>query len=394
MTAATAKTTDELARMSTELANSLFRCVQDAEKLEALSKDLKRTHHRTYGDKSVQADIALTALETKYESFRTHAGPFAFAPCAGKFNWKKFKALNLDRIERESDTRTLMDLFQDVTTADFEAESSFNLSEANLVKLVRLMQMMMQYQGYMLGRKERVQLALEEEQAALQSGLALIPDVGLADVRDKLAQLTAGFAQVAQSDLDAMMEKVRLDERKGAAAAAAATAGGGGGGSPAAAGQQAAAFYAGSGSSTAVPAPAPSGSLSQYVHPAVAASQRQAGQQGSETAPPQQGGLAAGGGQAAPQASVSSAAPISYPYAPGPAPTFSAASYQSGQPAPYSMMVPGTAYSGAVLPQQQSFAGAVGAFPAGGVAPQQQATMPATSSVSSVLQGVRAMYRN
>jgi hypothetical protein len=61
-----------------------------------------------------------------------------------------------------------MELFTEVAHADLEGESSFNLTEANMVKLVKVCQMMLQFSQYQSDQQFHVQQLMQEDASSMQ----------------------------------------------------------------------------------------------------------------------------------------------------------------------------------------------------------------------------------
>jgi hypothetical protein len=72
---------------------------------------------------------------------------------------------------QDGDTRTLMDVMNELQTADLERESSYNLTESSLLQLVQLSQLAMQYMTWQLDQHTHTQQVLAEERAAMMAGV-------------------------------------------------------------------------------------------------------------------------------------------------------------------------------------------------------------------------------
>ncbi|KAG2447577.1 hypothetical protein HYH02_007500 [Chlamydomonas schloesseri] len=142
--------------------------------------------------------------------------PFAFMGFDRKINWRKLRALNVDKVVSDTDTRALTELYGELAYADLEAESVYDLSEANLLKVVRLLQLLLQYQQYQLEQGLGVQQLLREEQAEAVGLLRQIPRLQMKGLQEGLGNLQSNFYKVADADMDAMFQQVRTEERTAA----------------------------------------------------------------------------------------------------------------------------------------------------------------------------------
>ena len=167
-------------------------------------------------DKSVGTDNGASSGSSYKLERAQRLQPFHYLPFNRKLNWKKIRALNLDRLTRESDSRTLMDLFSDVAQADLEGESSFNLTESNLIKLVKACQMMLQFVQHSSEQQQQMQHYQEEDADGLQALVKLAPTADLGGLAAGLKKLEGDYRGCADADLDAMFTAVRVEERLGA----------------------------------------------------------------------------------------------------------------------------------------------------------------------------------
>mmetsp|Transcript_1564 Transcript_1564/g.4038 ORF Transcript_1564/g.4038 Transcript_1564/m.4038 type:complete len:291 (-) Transcript_1564:198-1070(-) len=138
---------------------------------------------------------------------------FKFQPRDRKVNWRQLQRLNIRRIMMNNDLTPICQLLDDVTFADLDGESVFNLTEGNLIKLFQLAQLMLEYVSYersvlawqyddFLDNRERVLSLLER---------AGVTDV--ADLRDGTFRLGHAFQGLAGFELEQMFGQVRLEER-------------------------------------------------------------------------------------------------------------------------------------------------------------------------------------
>ncbi|GIL78823.1 hypothetical protein Vretifemale_8251 [Volvox reticuliferus] len=107
-------------------------------------------------------------------------------------------------------------MYGEVAYADLEKESVYDLTESNLVKMVRVMQLLLQHQQFQLEQGLGVQQQLMEEQVSTLGVLQMIPHLDIKDVGEGLNKLQGEFFKVADADMDAMFAQVRTEERTGA----------------------------------------------------------------------------------------------------------------------------------------------------------------------------------
>lgn len=204
-----------LAALTAEVAKDLENVTKRAELLHRYTLSLQDKKRSDTSDKAVQAEIGTTAHPIHRLNRLIRQQPFSFLPRNKKLNWKKLRTMNLEKLERDGDTRTIMELFNDVAYANLDGESVFNMSEANLIKLVRLSQYMLQYLQYRIEQYHELQERLEEEHVQLTAGLALMPTaLGLEDVEEGLLNLEDNFYSVADQDLDRLFTQTRIEERE------------------------------------------------------------------------------------------------------------------------------------------------------------------------------------
>lgn len=207
-----------LALQSEDLSKDIDAFADRAFELQRLANTLKERASRTYAEKGVQADqtsSGVIAPAYRLERARRLA-PFSFAPFTKKLNWKKLRAMNLDRVVRESDTRSLMEMYQELAHAELEGESVYEMTESNLIKLVRTLQLALQYQQYSLEQGQHMQQLMEEEATQLAAGLKQVPELSMQGLQDGLRNLEKEYYKVADADMDAMFAQARTEERTAA----------------------------------------------------------------------------------------------------------------------------------------------------------------------------------
>ncbi|GIL45260.1 hypothetical protein Vafri_2548 [Volvox africanus] len=89
----------------------------------------------------------------------------------------------------ETDTRSLLEMYGEVAYADLEKESVYDLTESNLVKMVRVMQLLLQHQQFQLEQGLGVQQQLMEEQVSTLGVLQMIPHLDIKGVGEGLNKL-------------------------------------------------------------------------------------------------------------------------------------------------------------------------------------------------------------
>eukprot|EP00798_Chlamydomonas_sp_ICE-L_P006254 gene6254-2881_t len=112
---------------------------------------------------------------------------------------------------RETDTKPLSELYMDVATCDLEAESAYNMTEANLVK------MMLQFSQHNVEQQAHAMDLVREERDAVVAAMKRIHPgvVGLESVERGLVKLEKDFHGVADADMDAMPELKIVRELRG-----------------------------------------------------------------------------------------------------------------------------------------------------------------------------------
>eukprot|EP00195_Chlamydomonas_chlamydogama_P001848 CAMPEP_0202924852 /NCGR_PEP_ID=MMETSP1392-20130828/79191_1 /ASSEMBLY_ACC=CAM_ASM_000868 /TAXON_ID=225041 /ORGANISM="Chlamydomonas chlamydogama, Strain SAG 11-48b" /LENGTH=294 /DNA_ID=CAMNT_0049618607 /DNA_START=88 /DNA_END=972 /DNA_ORIENTATION=+ len=207
--------TRNVAQISADISKDLDRLADRAYELQKHAQALEEAHGKQVADKAVQADGVAAAPGYRLDR-TTRLQPFAFLPFNRKLNWKKIRSLNIDKLVRDNDSRTVMELFNDVAQADLEGESGYNLTEANLIKLLRVCQMMMQYVQHTSEQHFHVQQMLEEDNSLMLANMRRMPAMDLASIEAGMQKLGKDYAGLADADLDAMFQQVRVEERTGA----------------------------------------------------------------------------------------------------------------------------------------------------------------------------------
>ena len=109
-----------------------------------------------------------------------------------------------------------MEIFSEVAQADLEGESSFNLTESNLIKLVKVCQMMLQFVQHSSEQQTQMQHYQDEDADGLQALVKLAPTADLEGLAAGLKKLEVDYRGVADAELDGMFTAVRVEERLGA----------------------------------------------------------------------------------------------------------------------------------------------------------------------------------
>ncbi|GFR42463.1 hypothetical protein Agub_g3371 [Astrephomene gubernaculifera] len=205
-----------LAQQSEELTRDIDSFSDRAFELARLAKSLQERAARTCVDKSTQVETATVGAPTYHLERAKRLAPFSFTPCDRKLNWRKLRALNVERVVRDTDTRSLQELFGEVAFADLERESVYDMTEANLLKLVRVLQLLLQHQQWQLEQLQGQRQTAREEAAAAAGLLGLLPGLEMGGLDEGLTKLKGDFYQVADADMDAMFAQVRIEERTAA----------------------------------------------------------------------------------------------------------------------------------------------------------------------------------
>ncbi|KAG2425849.1 hypothetical protein HXX76_013473 [Chlamydomonas incerta] len=205
-----------LAKHTEDLSKDLDSFSDRAFELCRLANELKERAGKTYVEKACQVETAAVGAPSYQLDRAKRLAPFAFTGFDRKINWRKLRALNVDKVVSDTDTRTLLEIYGELAYADLEAESVYDLSEANLLKVVRLLQLLLQFQQFQLEQGLGVQQLLREEQAEAVGLLRQIPRLQMKGLQDGLGKLQGDFYKVADADMDAMFQQVRTEERTGA----------------------------------------------------------------------------------------------------------------------------------------------------------------------------------
>ncbi|EFJ53022.1 hypothetical protein VOLCADRAFT_120152 [Volvox carteri f. nagariensis] len=212
----TASIVRSLAEQSEQLSRDLDSFSDRAFELQRLAKVLQERSGRKYVDQAVQVETTAVGAPAYHLDRAKRLAPFSFSPFDRKVNWRKLRALNVDRVVRETDTRTLLEMYGEMAYADLEKESVYDLTESNLLKMVRIMQLLLQHQQFQLDQGLGVQQQLREEQVSTLGVLQMIPHLDIKGVGEGLTKLQGEFYQVADADMEAMFAQVRTEERTGA----------------------------------------------------------------------------------------------------------------------------------------------------------------------------------
>ncbi len=117
----------------------------------------------------------------------------------------------------------ILSALPDTAYGDLEgSDSAWNLSEGNLIKLLKVSQLQLQYLRHELAERAEAARALEDESLALAAGLASMPRLSLGEVRGALGALGGEVRELGAGRLEAVLERVRGEERGAAKAAVAA----------------------------------------------------------------------------------------------------------------------------------------------------------------------------
>ncbi|KXZ51732.1 hypothetical protein GPECTOR_11g179 [Gonium pectorale] len=212
----TAALIKSLTQQSEELSRDLDSFSDRAFELQRMAKALKERCGADCVDKATQVETAAVGAPVYQLDRAKRLAPFAFTSCDRKVNWRKLRGLNLDKVVRETDTRALMELYGEVAYADLEGESVYDLTEANMLKLVRVLQLLLQLQQHRLEAGQGVMEVLREETAATAGLLAVLPQLDVGGIGEGLRKLQGDFYKVADADMDAMFAQVRTEERTAA----------------------------------------------------------------------------------------------------------------------------------------------------------------------------------
>ncbi|GIL45258.1 hypothetical protein Vafri_2548 [Volvox africanus] len=205
-----------LAEQSEALSRDLDSFSDRAFELQRLAKALQERAGKKYADQAVQVETTAVGAPAYHLDRAKRLAAFSFLPIDRKVNWRKLRALNVDRVISETDTRSLLEMYGEVAYADLEKESVYDLTESNLVKMVRVMQLLLQHQQFQLEQGLGVQQQLMEEQVSTLGVLQMIPHLDIKGVGEGLNKLQGEFYKVADADMDAMFAQVRTEERTGA----------------------------------------------------------------------------------------------------------------------------------------------------------------------------------
>ncbi|KAG2487452.1 hypothetical protein HYH03_014019 [Edaphochlamys debaryana] len=205
-----------LAKQSDELSKDIDSFSDRAFELQRLAKALQERSGRETVEKATQVETTAVGAPSYQLDRAKRLAPFAFSALDRKVNWRKIRAINVDRVERDTDVRSVLELYGELAYANLDKESVYDLSEANLLKLVRCLQMLVQYQQFQIEQGLATIQILKEDQVATVGLLRMLPHVDVSEVEEHLIRLQKDFYRVADADMDAMFAQVRTEERTGA----------------------------------------------------------------------------------------------------------------------------------------------------------------------------------
>ncbi|KAI8469330.1 MAG: hypothetical protein J3K34DRAFT_470040 [Monoraphidium minutum] len=204
------------------MQQQLRRLSGQLEQLHGCTAQLRqRSASRGLVDRGVQADLGGGGVNPSPGKCA-----FEFRQPRRRINWRRVHAVNLEQMAAGGGA-SILSALEDTSLGDLDGDSAYNLSEGNLLKLLKLCQLQLQYLGYELARHQDAAAALCDDRAALAAGLAAMPRLGLGDVAGGLGALGGGVAALGQMRVGAILERVREEERelaKGAVARAVAAA--------------------------------------------------------------------------------------------------------------------------------------------------------------------------
>ncbi|GAX85690.1 hypothetical protein CEUSTIGMA_g13105.t1 [Chlamydomonas eustigma] len=183
-----------ISEKSSSLTRELDSLADRAFELQQIAQALKEKDDVHMVDKGVQADSAGGVPAFKWERLK-RLQPFQYLPFNKKLDWRKVRTMNVDKMIREGDSRSLMDMFNE---------------------LVRVCQLMMQFEQYKSEQQYNMQQMMEEDQSELQAHVSLLPNMDLDKLTQGLHKLEMDYSGVADADMDAMFQQVRVEERIGA----------------------------------------------------------------------------------------------------------------------------------------------------------------------------------
>eukprot|EP00795_Rhopilema_esculentum_P016335 gene16335-7725_t len=110
----------------------------------------------------------------QYESYNQQlyqGGGFSFHKRHEKIDWRRLAMVDIEKVKREVDVKTLQDNVANIAFCDVENELSLREADANLVKLFKLAQLLIEYllnsqqylEGYIAQVESQIQKAVEEK---------------------------------------------------------------------------------------------------------------------------------------------------------------------------------------------------------------------------------------
>ncbi|MEW5303929.1 MAG: hypothetical protein WDW36_006574 [Sanguina aurantia] len=211
---AASKMAQSLASLSDDISKELDSLADRAFELAKQAKSLQEHSHKRHADKGVQAAVG-SGSQPAYKLDRaTRLSAFQFQPLNKKMDWRKVRGLNLDRTARETDTASLMDLYNTIAYADLSSEGVYELCESNLLKVIHACQLLLQFQQHSLEQACHAQQLADERCNELAAALQRLPELSMTDVERGLRQLEGGFHAVADADLDAMFTQQQQQQQQ------------------------------------------------------------------------------------------------------------------------------------------------------------------------------------
>eukprot|EP00877_Chromochloris_zofingiensis_P005393 jgi/Chrzof1/14855/Cz09g18170.t1 len=205
--------TMELKNLTVGIGEQLDSLCKQMQRLQACSALVTEQGSRVVTSRGVQAELGPHSHPLQHITGRSQRAHFQFQEPSRQINWKRIRGVNVDQMVNMADTAVIMDFFEDVAYGDILGESVFNLSEANLIKVIRLAQLQLQYLQHKLEEKADAQQALEDESLALTAGLTGMPDLSLSDLKSGIGQLHVHVKQLGETQVDAIIGQVRAEER-------------------------------------------------------------------------------------------------------------------------------------------------------------------------------------
>ncbi|KAK9828471.1 hypothetical protein WJX72_000163 [[Myrmecia] bisecta] len=187
-------------------------CTRRASDLEAELQQLQQKVGNETASRAVQTNPSGASFAPVGQAAQGAA--FHFPTRKTKIQWDRLKGVNVHRLESETDVATLMGFLDQIQYAELESESVYRVTSANLVKLFRMSQLMLQYMGYQIHELSASRQSTHDDDAVLSRMLAGLQSASLGSILEQTGRLEESCRGLAGPGVDAAMAQARAEERQ------------------------------------------------------------------------------------------------------------------------------------------------------------------------------------